>query len=67
MLVSAYVRTYVCVYVQAELSEMEHPLKGIEKSVSAVHMSTEEDLVHIRRGPVILYNLDSVSALGKYF
>ena len=55
----------VCVCVQAELSEMEHPLKGIEKNVSAVHMSTEEDLVHIRRGPVILYNLDSVSALGK--
>ena len=60
-----YVCMCVCVCVQAELSEMEHPLKGIEKNVSAVHMSTEEDLVHIRRGPVILYNLDSVSALGK--
>lgn len=45
---------------------MEHPLKGIEKDVSAVHMSSEEDLVHIRRGPVILYNLDNASELGQY-
>ena len=44
---------------------MEHPLKGIEKDVSAVHMSSEEDLVHIRRGPVILYNLDNASGLGQ--
>lgn len=44
---------------------MEHPLKDLEKNVSAVHMSSEEDLVHIRRGPVILYNLDDASALGQ--
>lgn len=44
---------------------MEHPLENMEKDVSAVHMSTEEDLIHLRKGPVILYNLDNTANLGQ--
>ena len=44
---------------------MERPLEDMEKDVSAVHMSSEEDLIHIRRGPVILYNLDNAASLGQ--
>ena len=37
----------------------------MKEDVSAVHMSSEEDLIHIRKGPVILYNLDNAANLGQ--